>query len=81
MIGKYTNTKFGWLKIYLDEGVLKFNMNNTVFGKLSHWNYDTYQGSFDKTYSGKIMFNFRLGSNGKLSHVNVFGEQFDVVID
>ncbi len=79
MIGKYTNTQLGWLKIYSNEGVFKFNMNNTVFGTLSHWNYDTYQGAFDKTYWGKIMFNFRLGSNGKLSHVDVFGEQFDVV--
>lgn len=81
MIGKYTNSQYGWLKIYSDEGVLKFNMNNTVFGTLSHWNYDTYQGAFDKTYWGKIMFNFRLGSNGKLSHVDVFGEQFDVEKD
>jgi len=79
MIGKYTNTQFGWLKIFLDEGILKFNMNNTVYGKLSHWNYDTFQGAFDKTYWGKIMFNFRLGSDGKLSHVDVFGEKFDLV--
>jgi hypothetical protein len=79
MIGKYTNSQFGWLKVYLEEGAIKFNMNNTIFGKLSHWNYDTFQGTFDKMYWGKTMFKFRLGSDGQLSHVDVFGEQFDLI--
>ena len=79
IVGKYVNLKYGWLKIYVEDNVVKFNFNNTVFGSLSHWHYDTYQGTFDKTYWGKNMFNFRLGSDGKLSHIDVFGEQFDLL--
>ena len=78
IIGKYVNTQYGWLKIYKDNEVLKFNFNNTVYGKLAHWHYDTYQGEFDKRYWGKLMFNFRLDSSGKLNQVEAFGEQFDL---
>ena len=81
MIGKYVNLQYGWLKVYNENNVLKFNFNNTVYGKLTHWNYDTFQGAFDKTYWGKLMFNFRLDSSGKLSQVDAFGEQFDLVKD
>jgi CubicO group peptidase (beta-lactamase class C family) len=79
MMRKYTNSQFGWLKVYLEEGAIKFNMNNTIFGKLSHWNYDTFQGTFDKMYWCKTMFKFRLGSDGQLSHVDVFGEQYYLI--
>ena len=81
MVGKYVNSQYGWLKVYKEDDALKFNFNDTVYGKLSHWNYDTYQGTFDKTYWGKLMFNFRLNSSGKLSHVDVFGEQFHLIKD
>ena len=81
MVGKYVNLQLGWLKVYKENDELKFNFNNTVFGKLSHWHYDTYQGTFDKRYWGKTMFDFRLNSSGRLSHVDVFGEQFDLKKD
>lgn len=81
MIGKYLNSQFGWLKVFVEGDVLKFNLNDTIFGDLAHWHYDTYQGTFAKTYWGKTMFDFRLGSDGKLKHVELFGECFDLVID
>ena len=76
MVGNYVNSQLGWLKVYVEDDIVKFNLNNTVSGKLSHWHYNTYQGAFDKSYWGKTMFNFRLGNDGKLSHIDVFGEQF-----
>ena len=79
MVGNYVNSQLGWLKVYVEDDIVKFNMNNTVRGKLSHWHYNTYQGAFDKSYWGKTMFNFRLGNDGKLSHIDVFGEQFKLV--
>lgn len=78
MVGKYVNSQYGWLKVYIENDAIKFNLNNTLFGTLSHWNYDTYQGTFDKKYWGKTMFNFRLGSDGKLSHIDVFDERFNL---
>jgi hypothetical protein len=77
MLATYHNTQLGWLKVYKDQDLLKFNINDAVFGDLAHWHYNTYQGAFDKKYWGKTMFNFRLGTDGKLSYVEFFGEKFD----
>jgi len=77
MLGTYGNTQLGWLKVYKDQDLLKFNINDAVFGDLAHWHYNTYQGAFDKKYWGETMFNFRLGTDGKLSYVEFFGEKFD----
>lgn len=79
MLGTYSNLQLGWLKVYRDQGILKFNMNDTVFGTLNHWHYNTYQGSFDMTYWGKTFFNFNLNGQGKLSEVEFFGERFELV--
>jgi len=81
MIGKYVSSQYGWLKIYYESEVLKFNLNNTIFGNLSHWHYDIYQVIFDQVYRGKTLLNFRLGYDGKLSYLEIYGGRFDRVQD
>lgn len=76
LIGTFEDEQIGWVKITQNEGGLTFNMNNTVYGKLSHWHYDTYQGNFNRKYWGKATFNFVRGANGKLSYLELFGERF-----
>ncbi len=56
---------------------VRYNLNNTVKGILSHWHYDTYQIIFDKQYYGKAMLDFRMNSEAKVSYLEVFGERFD----
>jgi len=81
MIGKYLSSQYGLLEIYSESDVLKFNLNNTIFGKLSHWHYDIYQATFDDIFRGKTLINFRLGEDGKLSYLEIYGGRFDRVQD
>ncbi len=76
LLGKYYNDQFGWVEILEKDGQLRFNVNNTVYGSMNHWHYNTYKGFFDKKYWGELFLDFRLGSNGKLTHVELFGEDF-----
>ncbi|MBT8272900.1 MAG: serine hydrolase [Bacteroidia bacterium] len=76
LLGKYHHDRFGWVELSKKGNQLEFNMNNTIYGTLSHWHYDTYKAVFRRQYMGEGMINFRLGSNGKLSHAELFGEDF-----
>lgn len=80
-IGTYNNKLLGWVNISNNNGSLAFNINNTLKGSLTHWNYDTYQGAFDQKYRGKTPFLFRKNSNGKLDYLELFGERFDLCLN
>ncbi|MEZ4796821.1 MAG: serine hydrolase [Flavobacteriaceae bacterium] len=79
LIGKYINELYGSVEISKKGNQLVFNINDTLFGAMSHWHYDTYKGFFDKKEYGTAMLNFVRGSNGKLSHLEAFGERFDLI--
>lgn len=76
ILGTYHNNKFGWVKIENNNGQLEFNMNDALRGSLAHWHYDTYQGTFNQKYRGTTPFIFRMGADGKLNHLELFGERF-----
>ena len=75
-IGSYHHDIYGTVDILKSENGFTFNLNNTLFGKLNHWHYDTYQAFFDKKEYGKTMLTFRMGVDGKISHLDLFGDQF-----
>ena len=79
VLGTYKHKQYGIVKITETKQGIRYNLNNTVKGILSHWHYDTYQITFDKQYYGKAMLNFRMNSEAKVSYLEVFGERFDVV--
>lgn len=76
LIGTYTNTQYGSVEISKKGNQLVFNINDTLLGSMSYWHYDTYKGVFDKKEYGTAMFSFIRGADGKLSYLEVFGEQF-----
>ena len=76
ILGTYTNTQYGFIKISKKGNQVVFNLNNTLMGTMSHWHYDTYKGVFDKKEYGTAMLNFVRGTDGKLSYLEVFGETF-----
>jgi CubicO group peptidase (beta-lactamase class C family) len=78
LLGTFQNKQYGWVKIAKKGKQLVFNVNNTLHGNMSHWQYDTYKGVFDKKEYGTAMLTFRLGADGNLSHLEMFGERFDV---
>jgi CubicO group peptidase (beta-lactamase class C family) len=76
LIGTYTNTQYGSIKISKKGNQLAFNLNNTLLGTMNHWHYDTYKGVFDKKEYGTAMVSFVRGADGKLNYLEIFGEQF-----
>lgn len=78
LFGTFNNDLYGWIKVSKKGNQLVFNVNNTIYGTLNHWHYDTYKGAFDKKEWGATMFNFVRGTDGKLSHLTFFGERFDM---
>ena len=78
-VGTYKHIQYGVIKITETEQGIRFNLNNTVKGTLSHWHYDTYQIVFDKQYYGKGMLDFRMDSEAEVSYLEVFGERFEFV--
>ncbi len=79
LIGTFSNQKLGRVKVSKDSNGLRFNINDTVYGLLHHWHFNTYRGEFDKKEWGRLMFTFRAGANGKLSHLDLWGESFELV--
>jgi CubicO group peptidase (beta-lactamase class C family) len=77
LIETFHNERLGWVKISKIENQLYFSINDTLTGVLNHWNYDTYKAVFDKKPYGSQMFSFRMGPDGSLSFLEVFGERFN----
>ena len=76
LLGTYTNKQYGWVKVSKENGVLKFNLNDMVKGTIKHWHYNTYQVIFDKKYWGEMLVNVNLDVLGKLSHIDIGGDDF-----
>ena len=79
LIGTYTNEQFGSVEISKKGNQLLFNINDTLFGTVNHWHFDTYKGIFDKKEYGTTMLNFVRGAEGNLSYVEFFGEKFSLI--
>ena len=76
LIGTYHNDHYGWVKIIGADGKLRFSLNDMVKGTVNHWHYNTYQIVFDKTYWGKMLVNVHLDVLGKISHIDIGGDDF-----
>jgi CubicO group peptidase (beta-lactamase class C family) len=83
IIGNYSHSIYGNIEISIQNKSLTVNFNNTLSGTLSHWHFDTYQLNFDKKEYGKTMLTFRMGVNGKISHLelNFFGQEISFTYD
>ena len=79
ILGTYKHKQYGIVKIIRTEQGIRFNLNNTVKGTLSHWHYDTYNVNFDLKPYGKVMLTFRMDSQANTSYLEVFGEQFEYI--
>lgn len=74
--GKYTDPLYGELVIQLVGSQLKLNVNNFETATLSHWNYNTFYGPWDKNWYGKVSATFSLNASGKIGVVNIGGMEF-----
>ncbi len=79
VLGKYRHLQYGVIEITETEQGVRFNLNNTVRGTLSHWHYDTYQITFDLKRYGKTMATFRMNSKADISYLEIFGDRFELI--
>jgi len=71
--GSYVDKTFGTIDIANDSNELSLKLNGEKIGILKHWNYDTFELVFDKTYWGTSVITFDQNPSGKISELKVFG--------
>jgi hypothetical protein len=67
--GKFEDPLYGSVEISLQNGELKALLNKTAWGKIEHWNYDTFRLIYDKKWNGKSYLNFRMNTVGKINEL------------
>ena len=72
-VGTYTDPLFGSITITLENEILVAENIKLGKGKVSHWNYDTFQLAWNKKWYGKTGLNFRLNEQGKVTTVEMDG--------
>lgn len=77
--GKYTDPLFGSVVVTLEGANLKFNVNNVLYATMSHWNFDTFYGTWDKAWDGKAVAQFTLSPFGKVEKLNLEGMELNRV--
>ena len=73
--GKYTDPLFGTVDVTVQGEALRVNMNGVELGSAEHWNYDTFYGTWDKTWYGKFTVQFNLNPFGKISSLSLDGAE------
>ncbi|MBE9490775.1 MAG: serine hydrolase [Bacteroidetes bacterium] len=79
LLGTYKHKQYGNIEIIKTEQGIRFNLNNTVKGTLSHWHYDTYNITFDLKPYGKAMLTFRMNAEANAGYLEIFGERFEYI--
>ncbi len=74
--GKYTDPLYGTAEVTVSGTTLKIKVNNMESATLSHWNFDTFYGPWDKAWDGKAAGQFTLSLFGKVDKLNLEGMEF-----
>ncbi len=74
--GVYKDNLYGEMEIKVVNGKLEVVANQLLRATLSHWNYDTFRGPYDKDWYGTAMATFQLNASGQVEKVNFEGMEF-----
>lgn len=75
--GTYTSALYGNVEVSVAGNQLAFNVNdNALRATLPHWHYDTFYGSFQKAWYGKVSAQFTLSALGKVDALVFDGMDF-----
>jgi CubicO group peptidase (beta-lactamase class C family) len=66
-VGLYNHPLYGSLTVTRDGNGLRADWGPGQPGSLSHWNYDTFQLSFDARWRGTSLITFTLGTDGAVA--------------
>lgn len=77
--GHYSDPLFGEVDVTAKDKSLTLDVNHFATATLEHWHYDTYYGTFQKTWYGTATAVFTLNSLGKVDKLNFNGMEFTKV--
>src|SRR5262249_5400459 len=75
--GKYSNEIYGDAEIVLQGDSLVLEFPNNLNVNLHHWNYDTFQGKYERDWYGKGFLQFSLDTEGKVSSFSFSGVAYN----
>jgi hypothetical protein len=70
-VGLYRHPLYGSLTVSRGDDGLRADWGPGQPGALSHWNYDTFQLSFDARWRGTSLITFTLGTDGTVSNARI----------
>ncbi len=74
--GKYSNAIYGDAVIINKNETLQLQFPNNINVALSHWNYDTFLGKFEREWMGKDWLTFNVDATGKVASFNFLGMEY-----
>ena len=74
-VGAYTDPLYGKADVTLQDDALRVSLNNTMTGKLEHWNFDTFRLNYDQFWNGHDPVNFVLNTQGKVGSLRWGGAE------
>ncbi len=75
--GNYYNEIYGNAEIVLQGDSLVLKLPNDINVDLSHWNYDTFLGKFERKWYGKGFLQFSLTEEGEVKDFSFGGTTYD----
>ncbi|GAB4025162.1 serine hydrolase [Spirosoma koreense] len=79
--GSYTDPLYGKATVTLQDGTLRFSLNDVMTGKLQHWHFDTFRLHYDQFWNGHDPVNFVVGTQGNVSSLRWGGAELMKVPD
>jgi CubicO group peptidase (beta-lactamase class C family) len=73
--GSYSDSLYGSVSVALVNGSLVATISPYLTADLEHWNYDTFRAVWRNRWLGKNLFSFRLGTDGKVTQLDLGGGQ------
>jgi hypothetical protein len=75
--GNYNNDIYGKATVVMQGDSLVAKFPNNINVDLSHWNYDTFRGQFERKWYGKDMLQFNLNEEGKVKNFTFSGVVYE----
>jgi CubicO group peptidase (beta-lactamase class C family) len=74
--GFYEDSLYGFIKISLENGQLRFLHNTKTSANLNHWHYDTFILKYDREWYGEEVIQFEINELGKINAIKIGNWRF-----
>jgi hypothetical protein len=62
--GSYADSLVGSVRVSVENGMLRLTTSSKLFANLSHWQYDTFLGEWNRRWQGPFLVTFGLNATG-----------------